>query len=158
MGNHRRCCLRRRGILRHWYTIAFRYAHLLNHVRLTGLQIIQRNYLDVFPYDKWNGKHIPDFNEGEEFMPSVCELREGLTTRPTLLTEADLVGLMDKNGIGQSFHVVCYRVCLTIPFAMVKGPTRLLHSIFRRLLTGNMLWNVWRGLRSTLCLPHWASV
>jgi DNA topoisomerase IA len=68
--------------------------------RLTGLQVIKRNYLDVFPYDKWIGKHIPGFNEGEQFMPSVCELREGLTTRPALLTEADLVGLMDKNGIG----------------------------------------------------------
>ena len=33
-------------------------------------------------------------------MPTVCELREGQTTRPNLLTEADLVGLMDKNGIG----------------------------------------------------------
>ena len=65
------------------------------------MQIIHRNYLDVFPYDKWNGKHIPAFDEGEEFMPSVCELKEGQTTRPTLLTEADLVGLMDKNGIGE---------------------------------------------------------
>lgn len=33
-------------------------------------------------------------------MPSACELKEGSTTRPNLLTEADLVGLMDKNGIG----------------------------------------------------------
>lgn len=33
-------------------------------------------------------------------MPSVCELRDGQTSQPTLLTEADLVGLMDKNGIG----------------------------------------------------------
>ena len=33
-------------------------------------------------------------------MPSVCELKEGTTTAPNLLTEADLVGLMDKNGIG----------------------------------------------------------
>jgi DNA topoisomerase-3 len=33
-------------------------------------------------------------------MPSICELREGATTAPSLLTEADLVGLMDKNGIG----------------------------------------------------------
>jgi len=33
-------------------------------------------------------------------MPTICELREGATTAPSLLTEADLVGLMDKNGIG----------------------------------------------------------
>lgn len=37
-------------------------------------------------------------------MPSVCELKEGMTSRPNLLTEADLVGLMDKNGIGKSSH------------------------------------------------------
>ena len=44
---------------------------------------------------------MPEFAEGEEFIPSVCELKEGQTTRPNLLTEADLVGLMDKNGIGK---------------------------------------------------------
>lgn len=33
-------------------------------------------------------------------MPTVCEMRDGQTTRPNLLTEADLVSLMDKNGIG----------------------------------------------------------
>lgn len=67
---------------------------------LIGLIILERNFLDVYPYDKWSGKELPDFQEGEEFMPSVCELREGVTSPPNLLTEADLVGLMDKNGIG----------------------------------------------------------
>jgi DNA topoisomerase IA len=42
------------------------------------------------------------FQEGETFFPSVCELREGKTCSPNLLTEADLVNLMDKNGIGES--------------------------------------------------------
>ncbi|KAH9166435.1 DNA topoisomerase, partial [Lactarius sanguifluus] len=65
-----------------------------------GLIILERNYLDVYPYDKWQGKEIPDFEEGATFVPSVCELRDGTTTKPTLLTEADLVGIMDKNGIG----------------------------------------------------------
>ena len=43
-------------------------------------------------------------------MPSVCELREGQTTKPSLLTEADLVGLMDKNGIGAMlvFVIMCW--------------------------------------------------
>ncbi|KAG0149961.1 hypothetical protein CROQUDRAFT_58679, partial [Cronartium quercuum f. sp. fusiforme G11] len=66
----------------------------------TGLVILERNYLDVYVYDKWSGHTLPDFQVGEKFMPSVCELNEGSTTRPNPLTEADLVGLMDKNGIG----------------------------------------------------------
>ncbi|KAI0295814.1 DNA topoisomerase [Multifurca ochricompacta] len=65
-----------------------------------GLIILERNYLEVYPYDKWNGKELPDFEEGATFVPSVCELRDGTTTKPSLLTEADLVGIMDKNGIG----------------------------------------------------------
>ncbi|KAG9102785.1 DNA topoisomerase [Ceratobasidium sp. 370] len=66
----------------------------------TGLVVLERNYLEVYKYDKWTGKYLPDFEEGQEFMPSVCELRDGETTSPALLTEADLVTLMDKNGIG----------------------------------------------------------
>jgi DNA topoisomerase-3 len=67
---------------------------------IPGLVVLHRNYLDVYPYDKWTGGLVPDFQRGEQFTPSVCELKEGTTTRPNLLTEADLVGLMDKNGIG----------------------------------------------------------
>ncbi|CUA68183.1 DNA topoisomerase III [Rhizoctonia solani] len=66
----------------------------------TGLIVLERNYLEVYKYDKWTGKHLPDFQEGQEFMPNVCELRDGETSSPSLLTEADLVTLMDKNGIG----------------------------------------------------------
>lgn len=54
----------------------------------------------MYTYDKWTGKHLPNFEEGQEFMPTVCELRDGTTTAPSYLTEADLVSLMDKNGIG----------------------------------------------------------
>lgn len=63
--------------------------------------MLRRNYLEVYPYDKWSGNALPDFQEGEQFMPDVCELKDGQTSRPNLLTEADLVGLMDKNGIGE---------------------------------------------------------
>lgn len=69
----------------------------------TGLVVLARNYLEVYPYDKWTGKELPEFREGEEFMPTVCELRDGETSKPSLLTEADLVTLMDKNGIGETF-------------------------------------------------------
>lgn len=80
--------------------------------------MLERNYLDVYIYDKWEGRRVPEFREDETFVPryepsctasgwyscnvygSVCELKEGQTTCPKYLTEADLVGLMDKNGIG----------------------------------------------------------
>ncbi|KAK2464337.1 hypothetical protein APHAL10511_003794 [Amanita phalloides] len=46
------------------------------------------------------GNVLPPFEEDQEFRPSTCVLKEGQTTCPNLLTEADLVSLMDKNGIG----------------------------------------------------------
>ncbi|KAK8847387.1 hypothetical protein IAR55_005245 [Kwoniella newhampshirensis] len=66
----------------------------------SGLVITRRNYLEVYPYDKWSSNALPDFQVGETFIPDVVDLKEGSTSRPNLLTEADLVGLMDKNGIG----------------------------------------------------------
>jgi DNA topoisomerase III len=72
------------------------------NLTLPGLVVLQRNYLDVYhPYDRWEGIQLPDFHRAEIFMPSVCELREGQTSSPNLLTEGDLVSLMDKNGIGE---------------------------------------------------------
>jgi len=65
-----------------------------------GLRVLERNFLEVYPYEKWTDKEVPDFQEGEQFQPSVCDLREGQTSSPSYLTEADLVTLMDKNGIG----------------------------------------------------------
>lgn len=65
-----------------------------------GIVVLERNYLDVYPYDSWGGPALPEFRQGERFQPDKIEKKEGETTRPKLLTEADLVSLMDKNGIG----------------------------------------------------------
>lgn len=37
---------------------------------------------------------------GETFEPTVLEMVAGKTSAPSLLTEADLIALMDKHGIG----------------------------------------------------------
>ncbi|GAA5844939.1 hypothetical protein JCM3766R1_000338 [Sporobolomyces carnicolor] len=70
------------------------------HFSAKGLVVRERNYLDVYIYDKWHGNYLPDFQVGEQFEPDELELKQGTTTQPNLLTEADLVSLMDKNGIG----------------------------------------------------------
>jgi DNA topoisomerase III len=66
----------------------------------TGLIILERNYLDVYPYDKWTGKEIHHYEVGQVFTPTELGLHEGSTSPPELLTEADLIALMDRHGIG----------------------------------------------------------
>ena len=43
---------------------------------------------------------IPVFHPDEEFQPKLIEMQQGETSPPALLTEADLIALMDKHGIG----------------------------------------------------------
>lgn len=65
-----------------------------------GLIVLERNYLEVYPYDKWTSKEIYDYQIGSKFDPTELALHEGKTSAPNLLTEADLVALMEKHGIG----------------------------------------------------------
>ena len=60
----------------------------------------EKNYLEVYPYDKWTGVNIPNFQEGETISDFDLHVHGGRTTAPNLLTEADLINLMDKSGIG----------------------------------------------------------
>ncbi|WPH01340.1 Hypothetical protein R9X50_00418100 [Acrodontium crateriforme] len=67
----------------------------------SGLTVLERNYLDVYPYDKWtSSQDLPTFREGEVFEPTEARIHEGQTTPPGYLTEPELIALMDANGIG----------------------------------------------------------
>ncbi|CAG9812556.1 unnamed protein product [Phaedon cochleariae] len=65
-----------------------------------GLIILEKNYLDVYIYDKWNAKEINNYAVRDTFMPTILDIVESSTTAPKLLTEADLIALMEKHGIG----------------------------------------------------------
>ncbi|KAL9108741.1 MAG: hypothetical protein Q9227_006537 [Pyrenula ochraceoflavens] len=66
-----------------------------------GLRVIERNYLDVYIYDKWeSSQQLPTFTVGETFEPTEAMIAEGKTSPPTYLTEPELIALMDANGIG----------------------------------------------------------
>lgn len=66
-----------------------------------GLTVLERNYLDIYVYDKWeSSQQLPQFTLGETFEPTEANMTEGKTTPPTYLTEPELIGLMDANGIG----------------------------------------------------------
>lgn len=66
-----------------------------------GVIVLERNYLDVYPYENWtNSAELPKFTLGERFKPTEAMMTDGKTTPPGYLTEADLIALMDANGIG----------------------------------------------------------
>jgi len=66
-----------------------------------GLVVLERNYLDVYPYENWNSSTtLPKFTLGERFEPTEAMITDGKTTAPGYLTEPDLIALMDANGIG----------------------------------------------------------
>jgi DNA topoisomerase-3 len=66
-----------------------------------GLVVLAKNYLDVYPYEKWTSSStMPKFELGERFEPTQAMITDGKTTAPGYLTEPDLIALMDANGIG----------------------------------------------------------
>ncbi|KAH3205475.1 hypothetical protein KXW62_004761 [Aspergillus fumigatus] len=69
--------------------------------RANGLIVLEKNYLEVYIYDKWeSSQQLPNFRVGEVFVPTEANMFEGKTTAPNYLTEPELIGLMDANGIG----------------------------------------------------------
>jgi len=66
----------------------------------SGLIILELNYLEVYTYYKWNAKEIPKLYPNEEFVPDSVMMNESKTCPPQLLTESELIALMEKHGIG----------------------------------------------------------
>jgi len=69
--------------------------------RACGLIVLARNYLNVYPYDRWeSSQQLPQFSVGETFVPTEVSMSDGTTAAPGYLTEPELISLMDANGIG----------------------------------------------------------
>ncbi|CAI5727617.1 unnamed protein product [Hyaloperonospora brassicae] len=66
----------------------------------SGLMVEERNYLDIYKYEKWNASAIPVYQQGDVFQPSMVGMLSKETNPPPLLSEADLIAKMDSNGIG----------------------------------------------------------
>lgn len=90
--------------------------------------IIARNYLEVYPYEKWNAKEIHVYESGQTFEPTSIEMADGETAPPNLLTEADLIALMEKHGIG----TVCSLYVLLIDLTCIAECSQYGHHLFRR--------------------------
>lgn len=68
---------------------------------VSGLTIVESNYLEIYSkFITLNEKTLPNFVENEELNVSNYVIKESKTTAPNLLTETELISLMDKHGIG----------------------------------------------------------
>jgi DNA topoisomerase-3 len=68
--------------------------------KASGLVIIERNWLDIYPWEKWYASKVPALNMGDTFSPTTFEMTEGKTAPPSPLSESDLISQMDTHGIG----------------------------------------------------------
>ncbi|MCJ1420135.1 DNA topoisomerase [Xylographa parallela] len=80
-------------------TIEITYGDEIFHAN--GLLVLQRNYLEVYTYDRWeSSQQLPTFHLNEVFEPTEATMTDGETGPPGYLTEPELISLMDANGIG----------------------------------------------------------
>ncbi|ETO02670.1 hypothetical protein RFI_34748, partial [Reticulomyxa filosa] len=87
---------------------------------VNGVEVVAKNFLEIYPYQKWSNQHIPSFTLNQEFIPSAVSMTEGATRPPPLLAENDLIDLMDKHGIGtdatmaKHIRTIQERVCFVL--------------------------------------------
>lgn len=66
-----------------------------------GLVVLERNFLDVYPWAKWETtKQLPRLEMNQECTLLKAEMKSGKTSPPKPMTESELIMLMDANGIG----------------------------------------------------------
>lgn len=54
----------------------------------------------ISKYGEMEDEEIPELKKGDQFIPTKILMSEGKTHPPEFLTESELLGLMEKHGIG----------------------------------------------------------
>jgi DNA topoisomerase-3 len=92
--------------------------------------VLERNWLDVYKYTKWTGNTIPTLREGDS-VPFMMDMVQSRTEPPPLLTEGDLISIMDKSKIGTDATIATHiktiqdRQYVTLDNRSQFSPTKL---------------------------------
>ena len=69
-----------------------------------GLMVLERNWLDIYqPWERWSTGQgeLPRVAVGSRIIPTSLIMKDGQTNPPQLISEVELIALMDRNGIGK---------------------------------------------------------
>lgn len=94
-----------------------------------GLVILEKNYLEVYTYEKWGTKILPPLSEGQTLNASSLTMSTAKTKPAELLTEAELISLMDKHHIGCRRASIVHLVHHLLTIFTCQEPTLLYMSI-----------------------------
>lgn len=72
---------------------------------------------------------IPVYEQGSQFQPTAIEMVDGQTSPPQLLTEADLIALMEKHGIGRLQRLFSYIHTDIFAFRKFSEPLNFVMSL-----------------------------
>lgn len=120
-----------------------------------GLVVNNRNYLDVYTYEKWQGVQLPRFDLGSNLdaqsAVSKLELCQSATEPPRALTEADLLAKMDQHGIGTDATMADHiRTVLQREYAVKNEST----GTFTPMALGLALVDAYDAMGERLNRPH----
>ena len=119
------------------------------HFKTKGLIIEDKGYLEIYPFDFWSNSYVPNFIEGEIIVPYSLNMERGITSPPNFLTEAELINLMDKNGIGTDATIHEH-----IKHVQDRGYAKQYGSIFKPTLLGTALRYGYMGLGIEIYKPY----
>ena len=119
------------------------------YFKTKGLIIEDKGYLEIYPFDYWSNSYVPNFIEGEIITPYSLNMETGITSPPNFLTEAELISLMDKNGIGTDATIHEH-----IKHIQDRGYAKQYGSIFKPTLLGTSLRYGYMGLGIEIYKPY----
>lgn len=115
-----------------------------------GVRVVESNFLEIYrPYYSVRETELPVLRPGQRVEISFFGLQEGSTEPPRLITEPELIGLMDRLGIGTDATIAEHiKTILERKFAVKTG------GVFRPTQLGFALIGAYQLLNLPLIHPH----
>ncbi|KAF6259333.1 DNA topoisomerase [Scenedesmus sp. NREL 46B-D3] len=116
----------------------------------TGSVVLRPGFTAIMPWKVSQAEPLPPLSEGQVMQLKGVELSAGKTSPPDYLTEAELIGLMEKHGIGTDASIpthinnICVRNYVQIQSGRRVVPTEL----------GITLIKGYQLIDPELCRPH----